>query len=1128
MAKPRTPKDNQEKDFQDKMRKKLTGLFSGGEEPPTYMSISQVEALKAHVTELEAKLAQQGPVISQNVSMPSQEKRPEPLPIKPVVMEERQKRIGLWVAGIFAAFSSALLIFSFYMVYVVGPGHPDLSDRTLEPVASLMIIASLISFYLIRRDRLATAAWILLSIVIIPPIPAVLVLKDIFIVMILYIAILAPILIAWVLPKTARRQAINATGASILAIIALQVWNPAFRLGSSSLPDFTTYIIVLAALAILGFFVRQAMVGSIRTKLVLAFVAIAIASVGSISFIVDRSLRTNRTNEIGDSLAVLANAESLQVGQTVENEFNLLNGLALTEAVQDRAEIGTREDTLTQAEINQLDLEWQAADAANNNNDPLVAKVLNDNLSAELIKFQTKFPEHVEIFLTDLPGVSIATTDRTSGYLQSDEDWWQIAYKDGQYIGQPAYDASTKTLSINMAVPVRARGSNQIVGILRTTVNTKSLSNVLSTGRFGQTGRTEIYLPDNQVISLVPTGFGYAVVMGKTTAPNNNIFNQTLQKYQELSMGGNPSLVSAAGVSVPGDASQNNIINKLGWQVVVHQDQAEALAPVETQTLNDILLALIVTILAALVAVGLAQVLAGPIMRLNVVAEKVASGDLSVVAKVESDDETGTLALTFNNMISQLRGLIGTLELRVADRTHDLELAAEVGRAVSEKSVDIDGLLSKAVELIGDRFNLYYTQVYLTDSIGRNLILRAGTGAVGSELLSRAHQLPIASGSINGRAAAEKHSVIVADTKQSADFKPNPILPDTRSEMATPLIAGGQVVGVLDMQSDRPGTLSETNLPAFEALAGQLAIAIQNAALFSQAEQARSDVEAQVHRLTEQGWQDFLDAIEHGERMGFAFDQSSIVRLEGESITTAASEGYSVPISVTGTKIGAIQFGQEPNRIWTNSESELIEGTATQLAQHIENLRLLAQAEKYRAEAEQAVRRLTREGWDTYLQPGSQETAGFKYDLNEVSPLNVGENDNQTPVKHQALKVRDEVIGELSIQDSNNSQEDANELMSAVAAQLSSHIENLRLSLINMSLLKSTEERAQREQTLRQITVALRGSTNPATIMRTAVRELGSILGRKTIVQLSNPERPNQAESAISSENEPDSSANQS
>ena len=230
---------------------------------------------------------------------------------------------------------------------------------------------------------------------------------------------------------------------------------------------------------------------SLRTKLVIAFIVIAIGSVGSVSFIVDRSLRTSCTSEIGDNLAVLANAQALQIGQTVENDFNLLNGLALTQAVQERAALGTQQDMLAQDEINRLDQQWQAADAANNSSIPLVASVLNDSLSAELLKFQAKFPENVEIFLTDLPGVSIATTDRPSDYLQSDEDWWQTAYKDGQYIGQPAYDASSKTLAINMAVPVRARGSNQIVGILRTTVNINSLGNVLSAGLFGQTGRTD-------------------------------------------------------------------------------------------------------------------------------------------------------------------------------------------------------------------------------------------------------------------------------------------------------------------------------------------------------------------------------------------------------------------------------------------------------------------------------------------------------------------------------------------------------------------------------------------------------------------------------------------------------------
>ena len=59
-----------------------------------------------------------------------------------------------------------------------------------------------------------------------------------------------------------------------------------------------------------------------------------------------------------------------------------------------------------------------------------------------------------------------------------------------------------------MAVPVRANGTNQIVGILRTTVNINSLSNVLSAGLFGQTGHTDIYLPDGQVVSLAPTGNG--------------------------------------------------------------------------------------------------------------------------------------------------------------------------------------------------------------------------------------------------------------------------------------------------------------------------------------------------------------------------------------------------------------------------------------------------------------------------------------------------------------------------------------------------------------------------------------------------------------------------------------------
>jgi PAS domain S-box-containing protein len=385
---------------------------------------------------------------------------------------------------------------------------------------------------------------------------------------------------------------------------------------------------------------------------------------------------------------------------------------------------------------------------------------------------------------------------------------------------------------------------------------------------------------------------------------------------------------------------------------------------------------------------------------------------------------------------------IGTLEQ--AERAHYLQLASEVSRAVSERMADLYSLLKDAVELIREKFNLYYTQIYLLDSTGHTLVLRAGTGEVGKQLIERRHQLLVNSMSLNGRAANERKAMVVSNTAQSIDFLPNPLLPNTRSEMAVPLLASGQVVGVLDMQSDEPDTLSEVYLPAFETLAGQLAITIQNAALFAEVEQARSEVEAQVHRLTEKGWQDFLDGIERGEKIGFVFNQGKVAPLTAEAFTAELDDVLNVPVLVTGTKVGAIQLKNEPGHKWTSSETELIQVISAQLSQHIENRRLLAQAERYREQAEQVARRLTREGWKI-RQTRSNVASGYVYDLNKVEEL-LGElNDNSADALKQPLLVRDEIIGELSVNTATR-EDEASEIVAAVAQQLSGHIENLRLT----------------------------------------------------------------------------------
>jgi GAF domain-containing protein len=265
-----------------------------------------------------------------------------------------------------------------------------------------------------------------------------------------------------------------------------------------------------------------------------------------------------------------------------------------------------------------------------------------------------------------------------------------------------------------------------------------------------------------------------------------------------------------------------------------------------------------------------------------------------------------------------------------------------------------------------------------------------------------------------------------------------------------------------------------------------------------------------MRRFAEQGWQDFLDAIERGQKIGFAFKQSEIIRLPSAAMETKEHD-VSIPISVVGTKIGEIHLPSQSDQAWTEHELQFIKATSAQLAQHIENLRLLAQAERYRAEAEQAIQRLTHEGWNIFVQTHNELESGYVFDLTEVKPLAKSSNGQANFMVKQPMVVGNQIIGELAV-DIPNQTEETTELITAVAEQLSGHIENLRLAELN-------ERQAQRERTLRQITSALRSSNNPATIMRTAVRELGSIMGRRTIIQLASPQQADHAESAVSNEN---------
>ncbi len=275
--------------------------------------------------------------------------------------------------------------------------------------------------------------------------------------------------------------------------------------------------------------------------------------------------------------------------------------------------------------------------------------------------------------------------------------------------------------------------------------------------------------------------------------------------------------------------------------IEVVKDRSSLISQQTDRNLYFVISTLAILIVTALGLGFIIQRMLEPIGKLTKTAVAIAAGDFDDVVLVERNDEIGTLATAFNSMTTQLRNLIAGLEQRVAARTEDLNLAAEIGRQVSQVR-HLDHLLPQAVQLVRERFELYQAQIYLVDEAGEQLVLEASTGHAGTKLLEAGHKLPINENSLNGTAATTKQAVIVADTAESPAFHPNPLLPDTRSEMAVPLMVGDNVVGVLDLQSEKPNTLTEENLAAFETLSGQLAIAIQNAALLNE----RLQVEAQV------------------------------------------------------------------------------------------------------------------------------------------------------------------------------------------------------------------------------------------------------------------------------------------
>lgn len=209
-----------------------------------------------------------------------------------------------------------------------------------------------------------------------------------------------------------------------------------------------------------------------------------------------------------------------------------------------------------------------------------------------------------------------------------------------------------------------------------------------------------------------------------------------------------------------------------------------------------------------------------------------ASGELlpvEVQAGTVVDDDgshKGTIFAIKN--LSQEMQLLKDLQRR---NLH-LLASSEVSKAATQ-ILDIQELLTRCVDLIRIHFGFYYAAIFLIDDQGEWAPLRAATGEAGHQLLATNHKLAVGSQSMVGWVTANNAARIALDVGEEAIRFDNPYLPKTRSEMALPLRVRGQVIGALDVQSTSLNAFSEEDIQTIQMMADQVAIAIDNARLFS-------------------------------------------------------------------------------------------------------------------------------------------------------------------------------------------------------------------------------------------------------------------------------------------------------